>query len=217
MFIVFEGIDGTGKGTQITRAIEYLENLLGKDVVVQSKDPGGTKLGLALRRVMYEEVPTTEMMPGVVDLIFLASHLQNWQTVVKPALDAGKVVVSDRWWYSQAAYMTQRQVPEPIANAYMQAHGRNCDLLIFLYGSAEVVLGRARARESETHQSAKAWNDQQILEKIQNAYVDQFAGNPEWHPINIDGKTPDQIWSQVEQAIYYALARTGKLPGDSRA
>ena len=200
-FVVFEGIDGTGKGTQIERAIAHYQQKFGPDGVVQSKDPGGTKLGLAIRRIIYEEVPTHELAHGVVDLLFLASHLQNWQTVVKPALDDGKVVVSDRWWYSQAAYMTQRPVPVPIAQAYMNSHGASADLLIFLYGDVKTVVDRARARETETHQSAKTWNDYSQLEKIQQTYLDLFSGLPEWWPICIDGKSPDDVWLEVQHAL----------------
>ena len=201
MLIVFEGIDGTGKGVQLKRTIEYLKNMLGEDKVVQSKDPGGTKLGTAIRRVMYEEVPTIEMTPGVVDLLFLASHLQNWQTVVWPALVAGKVVVSDRWWYSQAAYMTQRYVPTPIADAYMQCHGTSADLLLFLHGDTVTMVNRARNRETETHQSSKAWNDHDMLRKIQDQYTEQFSDSPEWWPICVDDKDPDQVWHDVKHAI----------------
>lgn len=203
--IVFEGIDGTGKGTIISKAVSHLKAIYGEDLVVQTKDPGGTKLGMAIRRVMYEEVPTTEMTPGVVDLLFLASHLQNWQTVVKPALDAGKIVVSDRWWYSQAAYMTQRSVPEKIAETYMACHGERAGLLIFLYGDAQIMLNRARSRETETHQSAKAWNDVEKLNKIQQEYATQFAKCPEWYPVCVDGKDVEQVWVEVEHMLTWFL------------
>lgn len=213
MFIVFEGIDGTGKGTQISRAVKYLRNLLGEDQVVETKDPGGTKLGTCLRRVMYEEVPTTEMSTGVVDLIFLASHLQNWQTTVRPALSAGKTVVSDRWWYSQEAYMRQRVVQVPIASAYEKCHGDACNLLIFLHGDVKAMVDRARARETETHQSAKAWNDYDTLKEIQDEYVRLFFKQPEWYPICVDGKNPDQVWDSVRHALHFAMERKNLLVG----
>jgi dTMP kinase len=197
--IVFEGIDGTGKGTVITKALNYLS---GKNPsVVYTKDPGGTPLGKSIRRVMYEEVPTTQMAEGVVDLLFLASHLQNWQTIVRPALEDDKIVVCDRWWYSEAAYMSRRTVPQPIADAYEGCHGRPADLMIFLYGDVKTVLDRARRREDETHQSAKAWNDYKVLEEIQQEYCRQFSNRPEWFPICVDNKDPEQVWEEVRIAI----------------
>ncbi len=173
--IVFEGIDGTGKGTQIARAIEYLQGL-GREVI-QTKDPGGTKLGACIRRVMYEEVTTHEMMPGVVP-------------------EPERRLLSE-----QATYMTQRYVPPPIAEAYMNGHGRPADAMIFLFGDPFKMVERARARETETHQTAKAWNDPYILKKIQDEYVKQFSHLPEFFPVNVDGKSPDQVWESVRHIL----------------
>lgn len=209
--IVFEGIDGTGKGSQIKRAVEYLRNMVSPELV-QTKDPGGTKLGACIREIMYEKVTTHELMPGVVDLLFFASHLQNWLQVVLPALTEGKLVVTDRWWYSQAAYMTQRFVPFPIAKAYMDGHGRSADLLIFLHGDAHTMVERARAREDETHQTAKAWNDAFILNKIQDEYIRQFSQLPEWVAICVDGKSLDDVWTEVRHILKTRIVDHGPYP-----
>lgn len=198
---MFEGIDGTGKGTQIKKAKEYLEAKLGPDSVVCTKDPGGTKLGACIRRIIYEEVPTRELAPGVVDTLFLASHLQNWLTVVKPAIAAGKTIVCDRWWYSQAAYMTQREVPRGIAQAYMDEHGDDPDLMILLHGDVQTMVGRARRREDETHQSAKAWDQIETLSNIQSEYFKMCFGRLEYWPICIDDLGPDEVWALVQNAI----------------
>lgn len=201
MFIVFEGIDGTGKGTTIDLVSSYLKKKLGAGMVVNSKDPGGTPLGLAVRRLIYEDVPMNQMAPGVIDLLFLASHIQNWQTVVKPALDAGRCVISDRWWYSQEAYMTQRVVPEPVAKAYADCHGDRADLLIFLHGDPQKMVDRARARESETHQSAKTWNDAKMLETIQGEYFKKFSKLEEFCPICVDDLSPEEVYQKVKTQV----------------
>lgn len=210
MLIVFDGADGVGKGTQVERAVQFLRKMLGEDQVVQSKDPGGTKLGLAIRRLMFEEVPTTEMANGEVDLLFLAAHRNNWRTCVKPALDAGKIVVQDRWWPSQAAYMTQREVPKLIADAYMGCHGADPDLFVFLYGDVHATLDRARARDTETHQSAKAWNDYDTMDRIQAEYVKQFSTMRWWWPVCVDDKGPNEVWVEVELAIRTFMRKAGK-------
>lgn len=199
--IVFEGIDGTGKGGQIKRTVAYLRDRLGQDSTVETKDPGGTPLGAAIREVMYEKVHTTQMAPGVVDLLFFASHLQNWKTVVQPALAAGKIVVTDRWWYSQEAYMTERYVPKPIQDAYILGHGGEAGLFIFLHGNVKVVVDRARARTEETHQATKAWNDYEVLDRIQETYKRLFSALPEWCPVCVDGKDMDQVWEEVQAHI----------------
>lgn len=206
LLIAFEGIDGTGKTTQVARAMAYLQGRLGPDAVVYSKEPGSTKLGLALREIIFKEVTTKEMSVGVVDLLFLASHMQNWDRVIKPALISGKTVVSDRYWYSQMAYMTQRQVPPSIAVAYTECCGDPADLLIFLYGSAPNILDRARKRTTETHQADKVWNDAKVLELIQEEYWQEFSEVDEWSPVCVDGKDEDAVWEEVKVLIDSAIA-----------
>lgn len=205
---MFEGIDGTGKGTMAALAAAYLREKLGNLAVVETKEPGGTPFGLRVRELIFtkrasdsDPVPMGQLTPGVVDLMFLASHIQNWKTVVEPALNDGKIVVSDRWWYSQFAFMTQRFVPRPVISAYVNARGGNADLLFFLYGDPKTVVDRARARTVETHQTAKIWNDYTQQTAIQQAYFQQFSPLPEWFPVNIDGKDVDATWEIVRRKL----------------
>lgn len=205
--VVFCGSDGSGKSSQIDLLVPWLEAKLGRDSVIRTKDPGGTKLGMAIRRVMFEEVPTTEMAPGVVDLLFLATHIQNWETVVKPALAAKKVVVSDRWWNCQMAYATQRYVPPSIASVYNSSHGQSADLLVFLHGDVKVMTDRARSRETETHQSTKTWNSYDKLSRIQDAYFRLFDKDPNWCPICVDLLSKEQVQEKVRVAVGILLEK----------
>ena len=199
-FIVLEGIDGTGKGTIMEKVVDHFVSKLGHDQVVVTKDPGGTPLGTEIRKILYESVGTKNLSLGVVDLLFLASHLQNWQTVVEPALAAGKIVISDRWHYSQMAYSTQRPVPTAIYRAYDECKGKPADLLIFLHGDVETVLERAR-RRTDGIQQAKAWNERYTLDQVQKFYFTLFSKKPEWRPVCVDGKTPDEVWSEVKEIL----------------
>ncbi len=206
LFIVVESQDGGGKGTMTPKIVEYLRQQLGDDQVVQTKEPGGTPLGEEIREILFSSIGIGNMSTGVVDCLFLASHIQNLRTVVEPALSAGKVVVSDRYFYSQAAYATQREVPPSIAAAYEQCHGPNADLMLFLHGSAEVLLTRANSRTAESHQAAKPWNNSEVQEKVKQAYVDLFSHLPEFHSICVDDKSVDQVWSEVKSAVDRLLA-----------
>ena len=200
-FIVFDGQDGTGKGTQMELAVAYLQAKFGKDQVVQTKEPGGTEFGMLVRRLMFFDFPTTKMAPGVVDLLFLASHIQNNETIVKPALDAGKIVVCDRWFYSQAAYSTQRYVPPAITAAYDQVHGEYPGLFVFLHGDTRTMLERANRREGEKHQANKEWNELEKLEKIQEAYALMFSNRPEFYPVCVNDKGAGDIFCEVKEGI----------------
>jgi dTMP kinase len=137
--------------------------------------------------------------------MFLASHIQNWETLVRPALLAGKVVLSDRWWYSQAAYQTQRKVPQSVRVAYRDCCGGPADLLLFLSTDVSVALERARARKDETHQDKKIWNDLGQQERIQEEYYRQFNKNKEWRRIDAEGLDAEQVFAKVQRAIWEEL------------
>lgn len=195
--IVVEGIDGTGKGTVIQAIKSEVEDLCGPDSLVLTKEPGGTPLGRSIRRTMYEDVPTTDMSPNVVDLLFLASHIENCAKVVMPALEAGKIVISDRWWYSQFCYAQLRQVDDSVMSAYDKLKGPPADLALLLVGNSHTTTERARSRESETHQSTKAWNDAHVLGKIQDEYIKLAFNRDEFVIINIDGKGVGAVSNEV--------------------
>lgn len=99
-FITFEGIDGSGKSTQLRLLANYLKQA-GCDVLL-TREPGGTPVGNRLRAALLdaqEEVdPLTEL------LVFAADRAQHVRRVLRPALEAGQVVFSDRYADATAAY-----------------------------------------------------------------------------------------------------------------
>ena len=100
MFIAFEGVDGAGKSTQVRLLAEHLEGQ-GREVLL-CREPGGTKLGEELRRILL--VTGGEMDPEVEVLLFMAARAQLCNKVIRPALEAGKVVISDRFLWSSVVY-----------------------------------------------------------------------------------------------------------------
>jgi len=100
-FIVFDGPDGSGKSTQRERFGERLESLGGE--VVHCKDPGGTDFGNMIRSILLDHDLTT-MDVRCETFLFMASRAQLVGEKVKPALDAGKTVLCDRFISSTCAY-----------------------------------------------------------------------------------------------------------------
>ena len=100
MFITFEGGDGTGKTTQINLLKEYLENR-GYEVVL-SREPGGTPVAEKIREILLDK---NNVMDDVTEAYLYASaRAEHIRAVVRPALDARKVVLCDRFLDSSVAY-----------------------------------------------------------------------------------------------------------------
>lgn len=109
LFITMEGVEGSGKSTQIRRLADHLEKT-GLPLVV-SKEPGGTSLGLELRALLLERHPSGETWCSKAELLlFYADRAQHLATLVQPALEAGKIVLVDRFEDSSWAYQGARGV-----------------------------------------------------------------------------------------------------------
>lgn len=102
MFITFEGIDGCGKSTQVSRFESTLKER-GVSFIVTS-EPGGTKIGQAIRKILLH-VDNTHIVPLAELFLYAADRVQHVSEVIKPALEAGKWVICDR--YSDATTVYQ--------------------------------------------------------------------------------------------------------------
>lgn len=100
-FITFEGIDGSGKSTQIRLLDQHLRNRGYKTLV--TRNPGGTKIGQDIRKILVD-TSYSEIVPEAEIMLFLADRLQHIHEVIKPALLNDVVVLCDRYHDSSLAY-----------------------------------------------------------------------------------------------------------------
>jgi len=100
MFITFEGIDGVGKSTQLDLLEKYLVSQ-GREVV-RTLEPGGTDLGQEIRHLLLHR--KGDVSPRAEALLYAADRAHHVATKIRPALSAGKVVLSDRYFDSSVAY-----------------------------------------------------------------------------------------------------------------
>ncbi len=101
LFITFEGPDGAGKTTQINKLTDYLTSM-GMDAVL-TREPGGTRLGEKIREIILD--PQHQEMAHLTEaLLYASSRAQHVAEKIRPALDAGKTVICDRFMDSSIAY-----------------------------------------------------------------------------------------------------------------
>jgi dTMP kinase len=148
IFITFEGLDGTGKSTQLRRAVQYLRKL-GHRVLV-TREPGGTRTGERVRDILLASkngklAPLTELT------LMYAARAQLLEERVRPALSRGDVVVSDRYNTASFAYQGYgRGLGAATVHAFdhVICGTTQPDLTIILDLDPEHAIGRARERET---------------------------------------------------------------------
>ena len=203
-FITLEGIEGVGKTTNR----EYIRDLLLKTgkPCIETREPGGTPLGEALREMLLEH--KHEGMSADAELLMMfAARAEHLNKVILPALNAGTNVLCDR--FTEATYAYQgggRELGmEKIADLenFVQGDLRP-DLTVIL--DAPVDIGRERAgKRSAPDRIEKEKND--FFEKVRNAYLAQAKQHPERIAV-VDASVELE---QVQQQIYDVLIKYGVI------
>jgi dTMP kinase len=145
-FVTFEGLDGTGKSTQIQLLASVLES---RDLdVVVTREPGGTRLGEELRAIMLDS-RRKEIAPYAELALLFACRAQLLHDVIEPALEEGRWVLCDRFTDSSEAYQGSgrglgSEVVETLHKAL--ANDREPWMTVLLDGDLETSLARARSR-----------------------------------------------------------------------
>ncbi len=154
IFITLEGLDGSGKTTQIKRLADWLA-LCGRETVL-TRQPGGTVTGDKIRELLLSS-RSTSISPMTEMALMFADRAQAIAEVIRPALEAGKVVLCDRYTDSTEAYQGGgRQLGSELV---LELHriicgGLNPDLTLLLLPELEPSLERARKRNQRTTKDA---------------------------------------------------------------
>ena len=203
-FITFEGIDGSGKSTQLRLLGNFLK-ANGCDALL-TREPGGTQLGLRLRAALLdaaEEVdPLTEL------LVFAADRAQHVRRLVRPALDEGRLVISDRYADATVAYQGAGRgfSPELISPIVQLAtEGLKPDLtLLFDLPIEESTTRTARRSTSKTTASSRDRLDIENTDfhaRVRDAYLQIALAEPERVKL-IDTSGPvDHTQERVKEII----------------
>lgn len=181
-FITFEGIDGSGKSTQLRLLADFLR-LKGYEVVA-TREPGGTPVGIRLRAALLDE--QEEVDPLTELLVFAADRAQHVRRVLRPALESGHIVLSDRYADATIAYQGAGRgfAPQLISEIVeLATEGLTPDrTLLFDLSVAESI--RRMKRRAEGRRKADKGDrldseDQEFHARVRNAYLRMASNEPE--------------------------------------
>ena len=174
LFITLEGGDGSGKSTQIKHLVTYLTER-GK-TVVESREPGGTDLGHELRDIVLHR--RGHIAPRAEALLYAADRAHNIATKVRPAIEAGSIVVQDRYLDSSLAYQGAGRVldaDEVRSLSTWATEGLLPDLTILL--DLDPAVGRARIAGGAYDRLEEEVDEFHI--RVREAYLSLAAADPQ--------------------------------------
>ena len=203
IFIAFEGGEGTGKSTQSKLLAQWLEQE--GETVLLSREPGGTELGKDLRKILLGH-ETGDISPRAEALLYAADRAHHVYSVIRPALDRGEVVISDRYFDSSAAYQGAGRVLNPTEVARISRWATESlypTLTILIDIPAEIGLGRLQSRDRLEAES----ND--FHERVRQEYLQIAMMDPERYFV-VDGT------QSVEEINTQITARVAELPALKR-
>lgn len=198
LFISFEGIDKSGKSTQAQLLAKYLQET-GRDVVL-TREPGGTALGKEIRHLVLTWKPQ-----GIVDsnaemFLFAADRAQHVAEVIKPGLEAGKVVITDRYVDSTLAYQgfgRELGIETLQHIQHIATGGLLPDLTVWVDVDLETAKSRYGDEKADRMESA----DEAMFERVREGYKKLSLEAPNRF-LRVDGKQEiSDIFEIVKQHV----------------
>jgi dTMP kinase len=211
LFIVFEGIDGCGKSTQLRALQERLRQRGIEPVVV--REPGGTPVGEQIRQILLER--PVGMEPLTELLLYEASRSELTQTVLRPALRAGRVVLSDRFALASLAYQGYgRGLDFTLVQKFntIATDGIEPSLTIILDVPVEVAWARKQRALDRLERAGREFH-----ERVRRGYQELAQQIP--NALLLDGTRPpselaEQIWQRVQLFLRAGSAAAGGQGGN---
>lgn len=203
MFVTFEGADGSGKTTQIALLAEFLREK--GFSVLTTREPGGTPIGDQIRTCLHD-VRNTAMTPEAEILLYSASRAQLVQEVIRPALDAGHIVLCDRYADSTMAYQGYGRGLNraDLAQITRFATGDlKPDLTILLDMEAEAGLQRRSKGGDEMNRMDL--QTAAFYRRVREGYLTMAAAEPQrWLIIDAD-RAVDEVQCDIRKAVQERL------------
>jgi dTMP kinase len=241
--IVFEGVEGSGKTSQLQRCSQWLEasgllDKLGgidkKPQLMVTREPGGTSLGLGLRKLLLEvgSIPTPQAMPlavlfenpfgereaTIADraelLMYAADRAQHVEELLKPQMELGAIILCDRYTDSTVAYQGYgRGLDLNLIEQLNQiaTGGLESDLTLWLDVDAQLGLKRARQRGSADRMELA---DLDFHRRVQHGFTQLAASYPQ-RIVRVDAsKSQDEVHLAIQEVLRQRFREWGIVNGE---
>jgi len=210
LFITFEGIEGSGKTTQLDQTAELLRRQ-GLPIVT-TREPGGTSLGLQLRKLLLE-LPEP-MDPAAELLLMFADRRQHLQEGIFPALEAGRIVLCDRYTDASRAYQgAGRDLGEKVVDLLQETFcALEPDRTYLLDCPVEIALARVEARPGRERDRIER-EGYEFHRKVRAAYRKRARKEPERFHVLDASLSPDEICRELMGDLDPLLERFARNRG----
>lgn len=214
MFITFEGIEGSGKTTQIRHLAQYLQRR-GRECVT-TREPGGTRIGRGIRALLLNP-ENQEMAPEVEMLLYTADRLQHAVEIIRPALARGKTVLCDRFFDATMAYQgVARQLDMDLI---LQLHrlmidNLTPDVTLLFDLPAEIGLTRAWQRIDQHQEASESRFEAEALafhQRVREGYLELARQHPRRYRIIDARPAQDRVRNAVIAAVTPLLSSDQSL------
>jgi dTMP kinase len=190
-FVTFEGIDGSGKTTQIRLIAQWLRER--GTSVVETVEPGGTAIGRQIRKILLDPA-SAEIHARTELLLYFASRAQNVEQVIRPALAAGSIVLCDRFTDSTLVYQgCGRGLDISVLHELdrIACQGLKPDATFLIDIDLETSLERARRRNERMGPSESRIDDEEIAfhDRVRQGYLALAEAEPD-RIVVVDGRAP---------------------------
>jgi dTMP kinase len=205
MFITLEGIEGSGKTTQVKHIVAYLKTK-GYDCVV-TREPGATKIGKKIRSILLDPA-SQDLDPLAELLLYIADRVQHVKELITPALSAGKAVICDRFFDATVVYQGYaRGLDIGLINRmhHLILEGLKPDITILLDLAPEIGLSRAwqqiengkrAGRETRFEEEALSFH-----QKVRAGYLELASLEPDRFRIIDASQDEDQVRKDIIAAL----------------
>ena len=199
LFITFEGADGSGKTTQVNKIKTFLEEK-GYEVVL-TREPGALELGQKIRNILLH---STEVIADRCEIfLFVADRAQHVETFIKPAIEAGKIVLCDRHTDSTIAYQGygRGQDVELLKNLNnIAVNGLKPDLTLLFDVSTEVAQDRVGSEKDRMESIGIEFH-----KKVRNGYLELYKQEPDRIKLINANNSIDNVYEDTKQVIIQLL------------